>query len=115
MTTPRHTAHLAVTVQFEGDYYGPDELVAVCDDWIGHGFCDRDDLTGYTLTGTVTRTGEAAPRFTCGSPCPQHEHACARSVGHGAPCRDAKQKGTEGCTWAGSAGPGTASKEGGPR
>jgi len=42
---------------------------------------------------------EPAPRTTCGDPCPRHEHACARSVGHGWPHRDVKQKGHERCSW----------------
>lgn len=37
----------------------------------------------------------------CGSRCPEHrEHYCRRSPGHQAGiCRDAKQKGTQSCTW----------------
>jgi hypothetical protein len=54
MTEPRHTVTLTVTVNFEGDYYGPEELVGACDGWIGSAFNDRDNLTGYSLTGTVT-------------------------------------------------------------
>lgn len=57
---PRHTVTLAVTVTFEGDYYGADELVGMCDHWIGSAFNDRDDLRGYTLAGTVKREPDAS-------------------------------------------------------
>lgn len=57
---PRHTVRLELTVRFDGDYYEPDQLVDVCDSWIEHGFCDREDLLGYTLTGTVTAEPDAA-------------------------------------------------------
>ncbi|MCF2531731.1 hypothetical protein [Yinghuangia soli] len=63
MTDPRHTAHLAVEVRFEGDYYGPDELVALCDGWIGAAFEDRDNLRGYTLTGSVNPGHDTAPNL----------------------------------------------------
>ena len=56
---PRHTVVLAVVVTFEGDYYGTDELVGVCDHWIGSAFDDRDDLRGYTLTGVAMRDPDA--------------------------------------------------------
>jgi hypothetical protein len=48
--------------------------------------------------------GAAAPRTTCGSACPRHEHSCARSLSHGGECRDSRERGTEGCQW----GPGLA-------
>jgi hypothetical protein len=48
--------------------------------------------------------GAAAPRTTCGSACPRHEHSCARSLSHGGECRDSREAGTEGCSW----GPGLA-------
>jgi len=53
MTKPRHTVLIALAVEFEGDYYRPDELVGVCHDWISTGFEDRDNLDHFTLTGTV--------------------------------------------------------------
>jgi hypothetical protein len=52
---PRHTVILAVVVDFEGDYYGTDELVGMCDQWIGSAFDDRDNLRGYKLTGVARR------------------------------------------------------------
>lgn len=45
------------------------------------------------------RSAASAARSTCGLPCPQHEHACARSPHHCGPCRDVKQKGDETCAW----------------
>lgn len=50
--------------------------------------------------------GSAAPRTTCGSACPRHEHWCARSLAHGGECRDSREAGTEGCAW----GPGLATE-----
>lgn len=38
------------------------------------------------------------PRETCGSPCPRHEHACARPESHGGQRRDRREKDTEGCS-----------------
>jgi hypothetical protein len=35
----------------------------------------------------------------CGVPCPDHPHTCARSPQHYSHHRDAKQKGTETCSW----------------
>lgn len=56
---PRHEVTLTLVVTFDGDYYGPDELVGMCDHWIDSAFYDRDDLRGYRLvTGTVA---EVAP------------------------------------------------------
>ena len=56
---PRHTVILAVAARFEGDYYEADELVGMCDDWIGSAFNDRDDLRGYMLAGIVRREPDA--------------------------------------------------------
>jgi len=53
MTKPRHTVLIALAVEFEGDYYGPSELVDICHDWISGAFEDRDNLDCFTLTGTV--------------------------------------------------------------
>jgi hypothetical protein len=56
---PRHEVTLTLVVTFDGDYYGSDELVTVCKDWIESAFYDRDDLRGCRLvTGTVA---EVAP------------------------------------------------------
>ena len=58
---PRHTVHLTVDVHFEGDYYGPNELVGLCEEWIDRGFEDRSDLKNWTVDGHVVRESDSAP------------------------------------------------------
>lgn len=63
-TKPRHTVRLTVEVQFEGTYYEPREMVNLCDGWFSSALDDRSDVSGYSLTGTVTaeQAGTSAPR-----------------------------------------------------
>lgn len=74
-------------------------------EWLGELFDTQHMAPGMTRIEWMPKGyGAAAPRTTCGSACPRHEHSCARSLSHGGVCRDSREKGTEGCHW----GPGLA-------
>ncbi|WP_371666029.1 hypothetical protein OG306_33420 [Streptomyces sp. NBC_01241] len=49
MTDSKKTLTLTIEVYYEGDYYSADEVLGVTEDWIGGGFCDRDDLRGWKV------------------------------------------------------------------
>lgn len=49
---------MTLEVTYEGDYYSPDELLDVTESWIEGGFCDRDDLTGWTTTSSSVVVSE---------------------------------------------------------
>lgn len=51
----RKLVHMMISVTYDGDYYDVTEVEGITADWIGAGFEDRDNLTGWDLIGsTVT-------------------------------------------------------------
>lgn len=61
--TDRRRLEAVLQVHFEGDYYLDDELHQVIEDWIGQGFCDRDNLSGFTMSSDVHALADDEPDF----------------------------------------------------
>jgi hypothetical protein len=49
---------MTVVVQFDGDYYGTDELPDVVEYWLDGALDDRDDVVGWTINGIAEEMEE---------------------------------------------------------
>lgn len=43
------SVYVVVRVDFDGDYYFPEERPGLVEDWIGSALYDRDDVTGFKV------------------------------------------------------------------